>query len=56
LTPEQLRDRAREYRVMAETASDIIVSDALRRLADRFEQRATAKETQIKPPSSGGEQ
>jgi hypothetical protein len=56
LTPEQLRDRAREYRVMAEAASDVIVGDALRRLADRFDQRAAMKEAQSKPPSLGGEQ
>jgi hypothetical protein len=54
LTPEQLRDRAREYRAMAATASDVIIGEALIRLADRFDQRASAKEAESEPPSSSG--
>jgi len=37
LTAEQLRQRAREYRSMAEGASTVQIGDALRRLADRFD-------------------
>jgi hypothetical protein len=52
LTAEQLRQRAREYRSMAESASTVQIRDALRRLADRFddlaEKRARA-ETEPEP-------
>jgi hypothetical protein len=40
LTAEQLRQRASEYRSMAEGASTIQIRDALKRLADRFDELA----------------
>jgi hypothetical protein len=44
LTPEQLRQRAREYRSMAEGASTARIRDALERLADRFDELADSRE------------
>ena len=43
LTPDQLLERAREYRRMAATATTVETRDALSRLAVRFAMRA-AKE------------
>jgi hypothetical protein len=44
LTPEQLRQRAREYRSMAESASTTRIMEALKRLADRFDELAASRE------------
>jgi len=44
LTPEQLRQRGREYRSMADGASTARIKDALKRLADRFDELAASKE------------
>jgi hypothetical protein len=44
LTPEQLRERAREYRSMAESASTARIMEALKRLADRFDEFAASRE------------
>ncbi len=40
LTPSALRQRAAEYRAMAETASTVEVRDSLLRIAGRLERRA----------------
>jgi len=43
LTAEQLRDRARSYREMAETATSSATKDGLIRLAEQFEALAETK-------------
>ncbi len=40
MTADQLRQRAREYRSMADSASTAQIRDALKRLADRFDDLA----------------
>jgi (p)ppGpp synthase/HD superfamily hydrolase len=44
LTPEQIRERAAEFRRMAATASTAQIRDALIRLAERLEALATVRE------------
>jgi hypothetical protein len=43
LTADQLRERAREYREMAKTATSDATRDGLLRLADEFEALARSK-------------
>jgi hypothetical protein len=45
LTAEQLRERAREYREMAETATSDATSAGLARLADQFEALAETRQS-----------
>jgi hypothetical protein len=44
LTPEQLRARAAQYRLMAETATTIDTVNGLLKLADRFDGLADKRE------------
>jgi hypothetical protein len=43
-TPEQVRQRARDYRWMADGASSVEIRNALERLAKRFEEFAATRE------------
>jgi hypothetical protein len=45
LTPEQLRERAAEFRRMAATATPAQIRDALIRLAERLEALARVRDT-----------
>ena len=44
LTPREMRDRARDYRMMAETAEADETRDAYLRVADRLEAQAAELE------------
>jgi hypothetical protein len=44
LTADQLRERAREYREMAETATSDVTGAGLMRLAEHFEALAVTKQ------------
>ncbi len=44
LTPQEMRDRARDYRMMAETAKTDELRDAFLRIAERLEVRAAERD------------